>query len=193
MSYSKALDRMMGLIMARLPGALDDIVKEEFFVVLNTFFKDSNVWRETIFIDTEVGEVEYEIFPNEDAQIHRLFGVFNSMDRLIGARMGVPGVVVLDQIPSSPERVKAIVSLTVTELTTINGFPLIPDWIIDRWWDEFVDGVLSRMMSQKSKPYTDNVLAVFHGRKFRNSIAEARVEANRKYMFSVQAWRFPNF
>lgn len=191
MSYSKALDRMMNTIRSRAPGATDTLIKDELFDALDEFFTDSNLWREIIPITTVANENTYDLASAEDGQIHRLLWVFDSNDVFVPATMEQPEVLVLTTTPTTEQTLNVTVTLTVTDPTTTDRFPLVPDWIADRWASDWTDGVLARLMSMPSKPFTNTQLAVYHSKKFSNAIGFARAEAQRKNTYGTQAWRFP--
>jgi hypothetical protein len=190
-SYSLALDRLINDAMVRLPGALEDQIKRELFNTLDEFFTNSNIWREDISVTTEVGEDTYILGQSEPGTILRLMWLYDANQTPVNATMSEPGKLVLTNTPSAVMTLTATVSLTVTDPTTTDNFPLVPDWSADRYALNWLDGVLGRMMSQKSKPYFDKELAVFHWKRFSNAIALARAEAQHNNVFRVQAWRFP--
>lgn len=191
MSYSASLDRMMNSIRARAPGATDTLIKDELYTTLDTFFCDTNIWKEDIAITTEADEDTYTLASVEDGQIHRLLYVQDANKRFVDATMAEPGVLVLTTTPSVVQTLTATVTLTVTDPTTTDRFPIVPNWIADRYAPAWVDGTLGRLMSMKAKPFTDLQLAVYHGKEFRSQVGAARAEALRKNTFGTQAWRFP--
>jgi hypothetical protein len=82
--------------------------------------------------------------------------------------------------------VKSVVLPTATD-----AVPIAPEWVLSHYNNVIEDGILSRMMLQKNKPYSDQNTAAYHGRRFRNSIAEARAQALRRYTFGTQSWTYP--
>ena len=67
----------------------------------------------------------------------------------------------------------------------------IPTWMFDMFFDDWLDGVQARMMSQLAKPWSNPTMATYHGKRFRNAMAFRRQEARRGYAFDVPAWRYP--
>lgn len=191
MSYNKALDRMMNLIRSRAPGATDTLIKDELYDALDEFFMDSNIWKETIPVTTVAGEDTYQLGSAEAGQIHRLMWVLDGNDIQVSATMEEPGVLVLATEPNSVQTLNATVTLTVTDPTTTDRFPIVPDWIADRWANHWKDGVLARLMSMPNKPFTNTQLAVYHAKKFSDTVGFARSEAQRMNTYKTQAWRFP--
>ncbi len=191
MSYNASIDRMMNLIRSRAPGATDTLIKDELYDALDEFFMDSNIWKEIISVTTVAGEDTYQLASADGGQIHRLMWVLDSNGTSIAATMQEPGVLVLGMKPSTVQTVNATVTLTVTDPTTTDRFPIVPDWIADRWANHWKDGVLARLMSMPSKPFTNTQLAVYHAKKFSDTVGFARSEAQRMNTYQTQAWRFP--
>jgi hypothetical protein len=88
---------------------------------------------------------------------------------------------------------KVILALTVAKdaLASEPGDWDLPDWMFDTFFDNWLDGTLSRLFMMKAKPWSDQTLAMYHGRRFRNAMAFRRQEANRGYAYNQPNWRFP--
>jgi hypothetical protein len=82
------------------------------------------------------------------------------------------------------------VSLTFPRTYIADSVPVV----FERYWYEYIlDGTLAKLMSQQQKPYTNPVLAQYHGARFRNSIAKARDVAQRQFSNSERGWSFPQW
>lgn len=195
-------DRLMRECRIQLPGALDDVIKVEFFDVADEFFKTTHLWQEVIDLGVTTGRKDYEIDSNEWlAIIDILMGVCsNSIP--IDATMAVPGELVLRYDPSNDAIYNVTVALTVAPCDDghqcgcgnagcCNGFPQIPIWILQKYRETFKDGVLAHMMSQLAKPYYNQVLGAYHAARFRNGMSYARMQALHQNIFDAQAWQFP--
>ena len=55
------------------------------------------------------------------------------------------------------------------------------------------EGVLGRMTAQPAKPYSSPAQALFHARRFRALMADARNVVAQKNVYDGQTWRFPAF
>ena len=185
------LDRMLKAARVHAPGALDTSIKDEMYIAVDEFLKDSNVWQEIISVSVVANDDTYTLTPSETSNINRLMWVYDSNEIPVNATMAIPGTLVLTTMPSSAAAISAVVALTVKEPVDVDRWPTVPDWIIEKYWTVILDGVTARLLSQKAKPYYDPQLAVYHGRRFRNGIAFARSEAQRNNAFRVQAWRYP--
>ena len=193
------MNRLMDHARIRLPGALDAAIQMELFVVLKEFFSGSNCWYEDIAFtanptDSDVwadpDAYTYDLIPC-DGTITRLIHVVDGSGRTIKASMPHPGTLLLAYAPSEPETYTARVALTVVDPVTREGYPQFPDWLLHRYFEDILDGLLGRMMSQLAKPYSAPQVAAVHLRKFKQAIQKAKVEASRQNVYGAQNWRFP--
>jgi hypothetical protein len=63
--------------------------------------------------------------------------------------------------------------------------------VIEKYQDYVASGVLSRLTTQPGKPYSNQKLAVYHGRHFMEGVALAKKEARQGHVFGGQRWAFP--
>lgn len=185
------LIRLMDNLRIRLPGVVDDVLKLELFSVLNEFFQDSNSWNESIQFAVTPEVMEYPITPSTVSKIVRLLNVVNSDDRPVGAAMPDQDTVTLQYSPNQADTYVANVVLTVNDPLTRDGYPEYPTWALSLYFDEIMDGVLGRCMSQVAKPYSNERMAIYHMRRFRGGVARAKVEWQHQYVYRGQSWRFP--
>lgn len=200
---SQDITRFMNNARLRLTGATDDVLQQELFNVLDEFFKGSNVWCEDIDLkipgQDPAGTV-YLITPTGPTVIDKLLWTYevpnsSSIGRgpQITAAMSTPGEATLAVQPSSDVVYRFTVALTVQDPTQRNGYTTFPAWVLAKYRGVLLDGLLGKMYSQPSKPWTNTQLSVFHMRKFKSSTASARVEWTRNNTYRQQAWRFPAF
>lgn len=195
------ITRLMNNAIMRLPGAIEGVLQQELFSVMDEFFKKSNVWNEDIDIlipGMDPAGTIYEITPTGPSLIDKLLWTFEvpnstSIGRGAGvmAYMSIPGELTLRTQPSSDVYYRVTVALTVQDPTLRNGYVTFPAWVLAKYRECILDGLLGRMMSQPNKPYTNTQMSVFHMRKFRQSTASARVEWTRNNNYRAQAWAFP--
>lgn len=197
------ITRLINNALTRLPGATLVPVQQELFNVMDEFFKATNIWKEDIDIpipgQDPAGTV-YLLASTQPAAIDKLMWVFEKTTdpqtlrgTQIGAAMSVPGELTLNLQPSSDTTYTATVSLTVLDPANRDGYVSFPEWVLTKYSDMLLDGVVGRMMTQPSKPFTNMQMSVYHLRKFNSGKAQARVEATRNNTFRQQAWRFPGF
>jgi hypothetical protein len=189
-----ALERLMNDLRVKLPSARDDVIKQEIYSAADEFFKTSGVWREEITFPVTTTSLIYDIESEETyAKIHRLVRVTTDDDTPlpINAIMKVPHEVTLRYYPAVADTYIATVQLTIGEPVDSEGFPHIPTWAYDQYRESLLDGTLGRMMSQLSKPWSNDRMSTYHLRRFRNAMAQARVDGQRTFLQGAQAWSFP--
>ena len=194
MSYSPAIDRMMASVRPRLPGALDPAIQNELFIVVDEFLRGSLAWQECVDVQTQVGLSEYDVVPDESAIILQLMSVEDKTEGCVGVQAGMPtpGVLKLQNPPTQTDLLKVKVSLTINAPTSSDGFPLVPLWLCDRYAQTaWLDGVLGKMMSQPAKPYSNQVQALYHLRRFRGWVSKAKVAAQHANVYRGQNWQYP--
>lgn len=195
------ITRLMNNARMRLAGATDGVLQQELFNVMDEFFKKSNVWNEDIDVTIpglDPAGTIYEITSTGSSTIDKLLWVYEipdstSIGRGAGviAAMQVPGELTLRTQPSSPVDYRVTVALTVQDPTLRDGYVTFPAWVLAKYRECILNGLLGRMMSQPSKPYTNTQLSVFHMRKFVQQTASARVEWTKNNVYRAQAWAFP--
>ena len=192
--------RLINNLKLRLPGSTTDMIIYELYNVLNDWFQDTNMWFEDIEFpvfpntspDPDVPDnLEYTLATNETASIFRLMGVVDNKGLQIVATMPIPGKILLSRSPTGGVNYTARLALTVSDPVQTGNIPECPDWVIQKYTNDFIDGVLGRMMMIPAKPYSSSQLATYHTRAFKIAIAFARQEFNRQNTFNVQPWKFP--
>lgn len=175
-----------------LPSATDDAIKLEVFNVLHEFLEGTTLWQEDIPFTIQTNVTGYDLSSTDLADIHTLVGVFDSSSKAsVPATMDVPGRIVLNTTPSTSQSVFARVILNVTDPQDTNGYPVAPDWILDKYYKDIVAGVLAAMMAQPAKPYSNPQLAILNGRKFAAGVSEGKAQAVHGQLYDGQRWRFP--
>jgi hypothetical protein len=188
-----ALTRLMNNARSELPGVTDMALRLKLFDVINEFLTDSRAWRDTISFTTNVDDTTYEIYSNETATILALIGITDANDAPVKATMPTPGSIVLANAPDAETDCEAEVAITVVDPTDADDYPVMPEWLLERYGRTLLMGLLGGMMTQIAKPWTNERMAVYHTRRFRNGIATARAEVDHAHLQDGQRWRFPSF
>lgn len=197
------IQRMFNNARVKLPGAIDDMLKIEFYNVLFEFFTDSNIWQDQLAVPVDNTTATYTLTPSDTSQITRLMSVNSSVTNgslPVFATMQVPGTMILKNTPTVADTLVVIVAKTIIDPVSSGsggsdpiafGFPNYPTWTVDKYFLGVLDGLIGRMMAQTAKPWTNEKLAVYHLRKFTGVIATARNEANRMNVYGAQRWTYP--
>lgn len=195
--------RIIDSARANLPGALEGPMQLELFNVMKEFVQRSNVWTGVIAFEATPQQIEYEIVSeNGSAFINRLLwleGKRGSNDGHYGSPVpaslldagGHSATLRLDYAPGGHETWRAHVAYGLTDPTDKNGYPRLPDSLIDKYQLPILSGLLSRMMAQPAKPYSNPQMAQFHWATFHRGISQAKTELLKGHTFRGQNWRFP--
>lgn len=185
-------DRLMDTIRPHLPGVVDQAVKLELFPTCHEFFRKSDAWRECIDFTLEAGKSTAEVTPYT-GRIERLIGILQEQRQVAGVTMPDTknGVVVFPFAASNNTQYTAVVSLTVSDPVSRDAFPIVPYDLVEKYWEELMHGILSRMMAQPSKPYTNLTLGQFYMSKFNGGISRAKNATNTGNTYRSQNWSFP--
>lgn len=183
------MERILRGATIRLPGAIENVIKEELFLVLDEFLQKSSIWKEEVTFGVTSAATEYELVPT-GGTIVQLIHVQNSNEFRVAATMQTPPTIVLRDTPGT-DTFTANVALTVVDPTTREYEPEVPEWILTKHHLTILDGVLARMMSQPAKSYTSDKHSIYHMRRFRNGIAVAAAEVKRGNLYGGQSWAFP--
>lgn len=196
---SASVNRIIDNARVRLPGAIDRAIVTELFLTLKEFLYETNLWIERIEFTAQPAtsipvlnpqDYSYSLTPVAGA-ITRLMAVVDSYGRTVPAILEDNQTVRIGRTPASPEQYTAIVALTVADPEDLDGYPVVPEWIMEKFTPAILDGLLGRMMSQPAKPYTSRPDAGVHLRRFRKGIGQARTEGSRGLSYGRQNWSFP--
>lgn len=197
------ITRLFNSARDRLPGAIDEALQRELFNVMDEFFKGSNVWNEDIDITVpglDDPNTVYEIVPTGPSTIERLLWVYTvdtdvptERGAAVAAHMAIPGELTLVTQPSRNSVYRVTVALTVQDPVKRDGYVTFPAWVLAKYRETVLDGLLGKMMSQPNKPYSNVQMAILHLRKFKVGIVSANANWRRNNVYRMQAWRFPSF
>jgi hypothetical protein len=190
------ISRLQNDARARLPGAIDSQINQAMFAVFDEFFRGTNLWTETLpFAVSALANEAFASFivvPYEQAKINRLQYVLNSgMQGMTNTVMNIPGILTVQPPPTTADVYFANVALTIFDPTDGDNIPITPPWIVTKYRQDFLDGILGWMFSQPSKPYFNERLSIYHMRRWRSAVARAKIEAARGNKYRTQAWYFP--
>jgi hypothetical protein len=184
-------DRLMDTIKPHLPGAMEDAIRQELFMTCSEFFKMSNTWREELDVTVLAGTNTAHFMPFA-GRVERLLAVKSEDGRPVyGVHIQEKEILKFRHPVTSDTNYTALFALTVNDPLTRDAYPVIPWDLVQQYQDELISGILSRMMAQPSKPYTNLGLAQYHRVAFRGGASRAKNSANEGSTFGSQHWRFP--
>lgn len=204
MSNQFAVDRLKAQAQMQLPGALDGPLIMAIFGVVADFCIKTNTLHEEQDITTRVDKRDYEVSASEsDLYYTKLLSlVRNDQEtdqRLLSnptqhrAYMLNPGVMRLHNTPDQIFRLTAKFAMAPRPTDNFGSLPNIPDAFWDMYHAVLLEGLLASMMGQVAKPYSNERMGIFHGRRFIAGCSTAKVEAYNGGLLGGQNWRFPSF
>jgi len=186
------LAKLLGQATVILTGSTDAELKVTLFDTLQEFFGDSNCWQEWIQFTIVPQMQDYPIAP-VTGRILRLMGVFDQNRVPQQAIMSDIGTVSFLYPYTTVQPMWACVVKNVTDPLEecFPTPPYQPDWVLPAYGVGIMSGLLGNMMLQPGQSYSNQTLATYHLRKFRDAISHARVEAMRANTVGAQAWAYP--
>ena len=187
-------DRLINDARTQLPGAIDAALAAELYKVVDEACRDGWIWRETITVPFVEGVSTYEIAPS-DTEIVHVFSISHPTYGMYGvtAEFGnvtLPFEVTFAHEVDDPFHVVAALTPTLAATDIESYLPR------DMWSEHhrlLLSGLLSRMMLQPAKPYSNPQLGMGHRGVFRQLLVEARHKARTGGVVGAQLWRFPKF
>jgi len=198
-----AIQRLVTNLLTQLPGALIGTLKLEIFNTVSTFCRKSNVWNETQSFNTRVDKQVYEMSAESpDAFITQLLlletydpadpnGVV-TMPTQIAAWFEEPNQLKFKNMPTEVQRMRATFAVAPRPTDRMDQYPGIPETFWDTYHDVIMEGVLSRMMAHAAKPYSNERLGIFHGRRFESMSSMAKNDKYNGFVRGGQNWSFPS-
>jgi hypothetical protein len=187
-------DRLINAARVQLPGALDTSFAAELYAVVDEACRDGFIWRETVTVPFVAGQTTYEIMPAGTEIVH-VFSVSHATLSMWNVTTEF-GTVTLPFTPTAAHA-SGDPFFVVVALTPALGSTDIEAFLPQDMWSEhhrmLLSGLLSRMMLQPAKPYTNPQLGVGHRAAFRQLLVEARHKARTGGIAGAQLWRFPKF
>lgn len=204
MSNQFSVDRLKVQAQMQLPGALDGPLIMAIFGVVTDFCIKTNTLWETQNITTRVDKRDYEVSASEsDLYYTNLLSLVQNDGDVdeslltnppeVRAHMLNPGTLRLWDTPKVITRLSAKFAMAPRPTDNFGSLPNLPDIFWDKYHSILLEGVLSSMMQQVAKPYSNERMGIFHGRRFIAGCSTAKVEALNGGMLGGQAWRFPRF
>lgn len=187
-------ERLMDILRVRLPGARDNVINIELYLLINDFLQRTNIWVDEISLSIVSGQKDYPLI-SISGVVNRLMALVDQSELPISCTLIPPTiyqpdyVVRLRDTPSASVTYKAYTAIALDP----NSQPeeALPDWIIAKYREGIEHGLLSRMMTQPAKPYFNSKLAEYHGAKYLRAVSVARNEALHAFKFRGQGWAYP--
>jgi hypothetical protein len=194
--HPSVFDRIYADVRKDLPSVAQATINQELFRVMDDFTQRTNIWQEEIPVAILPNIVSYTLTP-ASGRINRLMFVYDANAATkywprSGISMRVPGVLQLYYpLTTSASWVAIVAKRTFEPLDTDTGYPVIDDWIVEKYADTIGRGILARLQWEPQKPYSNPMQAKENQRAYISGCSEARVNDSHANVFNAQAWRFP--
>lgn len=180
-------------------GAIQSAIQAELFETLRDFCQKTNAYSQFQDIVVSGASQTYALTTPGGAAIKRILSMRDITNGAEQPWVGVRWPVVL-VLPSTMQlnwqlnntytwRVQT--TLYPVDPVDANGNPIVPNWIIDDYFDALFSGVLSRLFLQQAKPYSNPQLGAARYRMYRAGRGEATAAVLQANMYGGQAWAFP--
>lgn len=207
-------DRIFADIRKDLPSVVDAVLRQEVFRVVDDFTQNTNIWQEHVPFQVMPHVTTYLINTRE-GKPNRLMVVYNDtgqdqVNPLIfpppprtafppnptlwpggAVTMRTPGTLQLARDLDMSAVWWAVVAKRTTEPLDADKYPVVDDWIVDKYADTIGRGILARLQLEPQKPYSNPMLAQVNQRAYIAGRGLARANDGHANVFDAQNWRFP--
>lgn len=196
-THPSVFDRIYADVRKDIPSVAQATINQELFRVVDDFCDTTNIWQEEIPFTLAPPTRTYTIASTQPSKINRLLFVYDADATTRywprgGITMRVPGQVVLYYPPTQANNwVAVIAKRPYPPLDTDTGYPVIDDWIIDKYADTLGRGIVARLQFEPQKPYSNPMLAQVNQRAYIAGRGLARADANNANIYGGQNWTFP--
>ena len=206
---ASAFDRIFADVRKDLPSVVDATLRQELFRVLDDFTQSTNIWQEHIAIQIVPNVTTYDLTTTE-GKPNRLMTVYEEPAPQVWpapvrtefppnavlwpggmAAMRIPGKLTLSRDLKTNAIWRAVVAKRTAEPLSADKYPVIDDWIVDKYADTIGRGILARLLIEPQKPYSNPMLAQVNQRAYLSGRALARANDGHANIFNAQNWRFP--
>lgn len=198
-----AIQRLITNLITQLPGSTIGTLKLEIFNTVATFCREANTWQETQNFSTKIGKNVYQVTAaSPDAYYNKLLNLEAYDPSDPNGEVTTPTQIAawfdasttglqLKDTPSIVQRLRGTFSVVPRATDKMDEYPAIPQAFWDKYHDAIMEGVLSRMMSQPAKPYSNERLGIFHGRRFKSATSMAKNDLYNGDVRGGQNWSYP--
>ena len=179
------------------PGVTASGVRAELFYVLRDFLDNTNVWIEDIDLSVTTTASVYPITPAGNGRINRLVRLYDPQDpykRPVAAcRMDTPGTLELLYAPGTDAQWVVRVAKVVLDPVDTDGYPVIDDWVVQKYWPALLAGVMGRLHMQGGKNWSNPKMGALRWKDYLAKRAECRAEVARNNVIGQVTGGFPYF
>ena len=204
-------DRIFADVRKDVPSVPDAVLRQELFRVMDDFTQTTNIWQEHVIVHILPPHTSYTL-KTESGKANRLLTIYEAVlqvDPRItpsptptplppnrywpGGRvtMRVPGVIQLWNQPSYEMDWAVVVAKRTAEPLDAEKYPVIDEWIVDKYADTIGRGVLARLLLEPQKPYSNPMLASVNQKAYISGRSQARANDGHANVYGAQNWIYP--
>ena len=206
-------DRIFADIRKDVPSIVDAVLRQEVYRVMDDFTQRTNVWQEHVPFTVQPGVTTYVVTMTA-GKPNRLMTVYNDTGPYVGpliapapprtgfppnptfwpggpVTMRVPGTLQLARDLNTSANWWAVIAKRSAEPLDADKYPVVDEWIVDKYADTIGRGVLARIQLEPQKPYSNPMLAVQNQRAYIGGCSLARANDGHANIFDGANWRFP--
>ncbi len=195
-------------ILPYTPGLIRKIATRELVLAAREFFEKSFAWRAVLGPrQIKANKKRYSLSPYDAyTDIVGVLGVevqgtpinplarkpgdtTRTSNRPYGYWLESPDTVILYPIPTATLDNALTLEVALTPKQSVTHLPRIAQ---THFYEALLSGVLNRVYAHPSKPYSNPILADYHGKKFRNAIAYYAGRAKNGFA-GGGTWCYPKF
>lgn len=183
LGYNPGLARLYDNVQATVPAVDLPLIQMMTWNVIQDFYQRSTSRREILYWQMAPGVTSLDFNPYDETWLVAWVLAVNGLSKF---KIVMPGQVVDLEFPANARYGSALVALAPVNINAD-----LPPELFTQWFETLLSGVLYRLHSLPSKPYSSPQLAMYHGKMYRRGIAEAKGIANKGYTDGAGRWMFP--
>jgi len=196
-------ERLFNDIKLTVPGAIDAVIYQELWRVIEDFLSNTNAWVEEVPFYVEPNKFDYQVTPLGKGMAERLLMVFDPAQAWPekrwtqqGIRFQMPDRIILMYSPSTATTWRAAFAKNISDppLSATQPLPVIDtgaSWVIDMYRDAFRFGTLGYLFMQPAKPYSNPKLGAMNWQSYVAERGRARTAILHENVYGGQKWMYP--
>jgi hypothetical protein len=184
LGYNPGLARLYDNVQAIVPAVDLPLIQMMAWNVIQDFYQQSTAKREIVFWQMAPGVSQLDFNPFD---ANWLVAWVMNVTGLTKFKIDMPATITDLHNPSGPRHGEVTLALV-----PVNFNADLPPELFSQWFETILDGVLFRLYSTPTKPYSSPQLAIYHGKRYRKGIAQAKGVAQHGFTSGGGIWQFPH-
>jgi len=182
-----------------MPGLTDAVFQQASYQVWKDFTDKTNLWTEEVPINVTPNVLSYQ-FTCVNGQPNRLLLLYDPAQqdpdrKWVQGNVGmqVPGIITISYSPSMATVWNAVVA-KIPVVRSSQNYPDIDtpsNWIVDKYRDGLVFGIMGRLQNLPAKTYSNPKLAMWNRQNYIAERSKARADGQKANVYGGQRWQYP--